>query len=289
MGHRKYINKSIQSYLYITAAALIYSAGISLFLDPNGLAPGGMSGLAIVLSHITGWRTGTWFFLFNIPVVALGIWKFGIKFILSTFYAVAAISVCTNLFSQIGAVTVNPLLASIAGAILVAIGMGIIFKAGATTGGTDIIVKLLRIHFPHMKTGKIFLITDAFIVALSGIIFQDLDKALFAGIAVLINSIILDMVLYGKDEAKLVYIISDSARHIADRVLKELEVGVTYLQGQGAYTNTEKQVILCVLKKHCYPRLEEIVKQTDPCAFLIISSANEIYGEGYKNIYSEKI
>ena len=131
--------------------------------------------------------------------------------------------------------------------------------------------------------------TDAVIVTLSGIIFRDLDKALFAGIAVLINSFILDMVLYGKDEAKLVYIISDSARHITDRVLRELEIGVTYLKGQGAYTNTEKQVILCVLKKRYYPRLEEIVKQTDPGAFLIISSANEIYGEGYKNIYGEKL
>lgn len=289
MDNSKHIKKSIQSYLYITAAAFIYSAGISLFLDPNGLAPGGMSGLAIICSHITGWKTGTWFFLFNIPVVALGIWKFGVKFILSTFYAVAAISACTNLFSRIGSVTGNPLLASITGAFLVAVGMGIIFKAGATTGGTDIIVKLLRIRFSHLKTGKIFLMTDAVIVTLSGIIFRDLDKALFAGIAVLINSFILDMVLYGKDEAKLVYIISDSARHITDRVLRELEIGVTYLKGQGAYTNTEKQVILCVLKKRYYPRLEEIVKQTDPGAFLIISSANEIYGEGYKNIYGEKL
>ncbi|MCI8391183.1 MAG: YitT family protein [Roseburia sp.] len=276
-------------WLWITAGAAVYSAGISLFLDPNNLAPGGVSGLAIILSYLTQVKTGTWFFLFNIPLVVIAFFKFGFKFIVSTFYAVAVISWFTNLFAATGALTRNPLLAALAGSALVAVGMGIIFKAGATTGGSDIIIKLLRNKFRHLKTGNLFLITDTLIVAISGLVFGDLDKALYAGIAVIVNAVVLDVVLYGRDEAKMVFVISDHAGSIAGAVLQELEVGVTYLHGEGAYTRTEKKVILCVIKKQQYPQLEEIVKRIDPAAFLIVSSAGEIYGEGYKDIYSEKI
>lgn len=289
MKKRKAAAGILYRCLWITAGAAVYSAGIGLFLDPNQLAPGGVSGLAIILSYLTKIRTGTWFFLFNIPLVAIAFFKFGFKFIMSTFYAVAVISWFTNLFSVIGAVTVNPLLAALAGSTLVAVGMGIIFKAGATTGGSDIIVKLLRNKFRHLKTGNIFLMTDALIVTLSGLVFGDLDKALYAGIAVIVNAVVLDVVLYGRDEAKMVFVISDHSGSIAGAVLQELEVGVTFLHGEGAYTGTKKDVILCVLKKQQYPELEEIVKRTDPAAFLIVSSAGEIYGEGYKDIYSEKI
>lgn len=289
MKKKKKAAHIILRYISITLAAAIYSIGISLFLEPNNLAPGGMSGLSIILSYVTGIKTGTWFFLFNVPLVVLALWKFGLKFIVSTFYAVAVISWFTNLFSTLGAVTKNPLLAALGGAVLVALGMGLIFKAGATTGGTDIIVKLLRNKFRHLKTGNIFLMTDAFIVTLSGIVFHNLDKALYAGIAVIVNSIVLDLVLYGRDEAKVVFIISDYAQNIASCILQELEVGVTYLKGEGAYTHTDKKVIFSVLKKQQYPRLEEIVKNIDSEAFLIVGSAGEIYGEGYKDIYSEKI
>ena len=199
------------------------------------------------------------------------------------------ISWFTNLFSTIESITKNSLLAAIGGAFLVAVGMGIIFKAGATTGGSDIVVKLLRGKLKYLKTGKIYLITDTIIVSLSGIIFRDFDIALYSGIAVMVNSMILDLALYGKDEANMVFIVSDYTQNITNSILNELEVGVTYLKGQGAYTNTDKNVILCVLRKQQYPKLEEIVKKLDPRAFLIIGSASEIYGEGYKDIYSDKI
>ena len=126
-------------------------------------------------------------------------------------------------------------------------------------------------------------------MSLSGIIFRDFDIALYSGIAVMVNSMILDLVLYGKDEANMVFIVSDYTQNITNSILNELEVGVTYLKGQGAYTNTDKNVILCVLRKQQYPKLEEIVKKLDPRAFLIIGSASEIYGEGYKDLYSDKI
>lgn len=283
------IPKTIQDYLTITIASAIYGIGISLFLDPNNLAPGGVTGIAVILNRLTGLQTGTWTLLINIPILLAGLWKFGFHFLLSTIYATFMCSAAINYFARFGAITTNPLLAALAGGILMAVGLGMVFKAGATTGGTDIIVKFLRLKYKHMKTGKLFLATDIIIVSASLLVFDDIDTILFAMLAVVVNSIMFDAVLYGRDEAKLIYIISDHAEAITDRLLKELDIGVTYLQGKGAYSNMEKKVIMVVMRNTMSPRAEEIVKEEDPLAFMIVSSANEIYGEGYKNIFSEKL
>lgn len=279
----------LKQILGIIVGSFVYACGISLFLDPNNLAPGGLIGIAVILNRILGLETGTLFFLLNIPVVILGLWKFGYRFIGSTFFAVIINSVFTNYTTRFGVVTTDPLLASLAGSILVGTGIGIVFRSGATTGGIDIIIKILREKYKHLKTGYLFLLLDVIIVAISGFVFRDFNIIMYALIAVVVSGQVMDYVLYGRDEAKLIYVISDKADLIADRILDEVDVGATFLQGQGAYTGAEKKVIMCVVKKNQGPKLEEIVKQEDKAAFLIISSANEIYGEGYKNILKEKI
>ena len=274
-GEKKTLRRRIVDYLMITLAAGIYAVAVSMFLDPNSLAPGGVTGIAIILNRITGLETGTW--------------KFGWKFILSTLYCTALSSCFTNLLAPLGAVTADPLLAALVGGALMALGLGLIFKAGATSGGTDIIVKLLRLKFPHLKTGVLFLLTDAIIVTASAFVFQDIDTALYAGLVVLVNSLLLDVVLYGRDGAKMLFIISDRHDRIAGRILEELDIGATYIYGNGAYSGKDKKVILCVVKKYLFPKAEEVVRQEDPDAFMIITSATEIYGEGYKNIFSQKL
>lgn len=286
---KKTLKRRAADYLVITIAAAIYAAAVSLFLDPNSLAPGGVTGIAIILSRVIGLETGTWMFAVNIPILAVGMWKFGWKFILSTLYCTAATSFFTNLLTPFGAVTADPLLAALAGASLMAVSMGMVLRAGATTGGTDIIVKLLRLRFPYLKTGFLFLLTDAVIVSISAFVFKNIDTALYAGVVVFINSVLLDLVLYGRDGAKMFFIISDSHEIIAKRLTEELDIGATYISGSGAYSGMEKKVILCVIKKPLSPKLEEIVRQEDPGAFMIITSASEIYGEGYKNIFSQKL
>ncbi|MCD7836605.1 MAG: YitT family protein [Lachnospiraceae bacterium] len=281
--------KAILKYLKITVAALIYSVSVSLFLDPNSLAPGGITGISIILNRISGISTGTWFLLLNIPLLLLGIWKFGIKFIVSTIYCTGLISVFTNMLEKLGAATTDTLLAAIAGGVLCAVGLGIVFKTGSTTGGTDIIVKALRCRFPHLKTSLLVLLLDVIVVIVSAFTFKELDRALYAGLSVFVISVVLDLVLYGRDGAKLIYIISDRAEHIAGRILDELEIGVTYINGYGAYSGKNKRIIMCVMRKNLLHRAEEIVKEEDGEAFMIVSSASEIYGEGYKNIFSEKI
>ena len=285
----KQIRRRIRNYLMITLASLIYAAGVSLFLDPNNLAPGGITGIAILINRFTGIGTGMLILLLNVPLILLGIWKFGWKFILSTFYAIFAVSMATDILAPRGALTNEPILAAIAGGALTAAALGLVFRAGATTGGMDIIIKVLRIRYPHMRTGSLFLITDVMIASLSGLVFGNMDVVLYALIAVFIMSFVLDMVLYGTDEAKLIYIISDSPEKITERILGEIDIGVTYLQGKGAYSSKDKKVIMCVTKKQQAPGIESIVKEEDPGAFMIITSASEIYGEGYKNIFADKI
>ncbi len=286
---KKSFKRKCLDYVVITAASFIYAISVSLFLDPNSLAPGGVTGIAIIFNRLFGLETGTWMLIINIPILAVGMWKFGFRFIISTLYCTAVTSVFTNILTPVGAITADPLLASLAGSTLMALGMGMVFKAGSTTGGTDIIIKLLRLKFPHLKTGFWFLLTDAIIVAASAFVFKDVDKALYAGITAFVTSFMLDLVLYGRDGAKLLYIISDHSEAITKRLLEELDIGVTHVQGSGAYSGKEKNVIMCAIKKQLSPKAEEIVRTEDPFAFMIVTSATEIYGEGYKNIFSEKL
>jgi len=285
----KNIKRKIRNYLIITISAIIYAVGVSLFLDPNNLAPGGVTGISIILNRIIPIQTGTWILLLNIPLLLLGMWKFGWKFIFSTLYAVVAVSIATDILAPIGALTDDLLLAALAGGGCVAVALGLIFRAGATTGGVDIIVKLLRLKYPHLKTGFLFMLIDISIAASSGLIFGNLEVVLYAVVAIMVSARTIDVVLYGTDEAKLIYIISDVSEKISDRLLNEIDSGVTYLHGQGAYSNQNKKVIMCVTKKQQAPGIEEIVKEEDPQAFMIVSSASEIFGEGYKNIFAEKI
>lgn len=279
----------LKKYIIITVAALIYAAGVSLFIDPNNMAPGGVTGVSVILSRVIPVSTGTLIMLLNIPILVFAIWKFGMRFTISTIYATALISAFTNILSFFSAATHDRLLAAIAGGILSATSIGVIFKAGATTGGMDIIVKALRLKLPHLKTGNLFFIADAVVVTLSGIVFRDVDAALYAAITVGTSSFMLDVVLYGRDEAKLLYIISSKPQEITTRLLKELDIGLTLIEGHGAYSGDEKQVLMCAVKKPVFPRVENIVREEDVDSFMIITSASEIFGEGYKSYFSERI
>ena len=285
---KKHLNPILQ-YAGILAASALYAAAIALFLDPNHLAPGGVSGIAIIINQLTQIPTGTLILIMNVPLMALGMWKLGFKFLLSTLVAVISSSIFTNLLAPYGPLTTDPLLAACAGGALLAVGMGLLFKLGATSGGTDILIRVIKLKYKHLKTGSLFLITDCCVIAASALVFRNVDLALYAAIATILSSFCLDLVLYGRDEAKLVYLITDHEKVIANRLLEELEIGVTYLQGQGAYTRDNKKVILCAMQKRLLPRVQEIAMEEDPCAFLIVTSASEIFGEGFKDISAPRL
>jgi uncharacterized membrane-anchored protein YitT (DUF2179 family) len=280
--------------ILITFGSFVYAMGISVFLDPNNLAPGGTTGIAIIINSLTGLKTGTLVLLINIPILIFGWWKFGIKFILSTMYVTVASSFFMNLMNEniilkYGIITDDLLLSGAAGGSLMAIGMAVVFRQGATTGGTDIIIRALRQRYKHIRSGTIFIITDAMIVTASAVILKNVEIALYAAITIVISNYVLDLVLYGGDSAKLLYIISNRQEQIAKRILDEIDIGITYLKAEGAYTKSDKKVIMCVCRKYNYTKIREIVKEEDIDAFFIVSGANEVFGDGYKSYLTEEI
>ncbi len=286
---KKSLAGRVADYGVITAAAFAYAVAISLFLDPNDLAPGGVTGIAIILNRVSGLDVGILSLLINVPILLVGLWKFGFRFLCSTVYATLLSSMFIDVLEPYGRLTEEPLLAALAGGALMACALGFIFRSGATTGGMDIIVKLLRLRFPHLKSSNLFFLVDMVVASASWFVFRDVDTVLYAMVTIVVTSLLFDVVLYGRDEAKLIYIISDQAGQITARLLQDLDLGVTFLQGKGGYSNEEKQVIMCVCRKQLAPKIEEIIKEEDPYAFLIVTRATEIYGEGYKNLFGEKL
>ncbi|WP_035792698.1 YitT family protein [Butyrivibrio sp. AE3006] len=291
MTYVEKITKKGTDYFLITLGALLYAVGTSFFNDPNNIAPGGITGAAIVLNRIVPIGTGVWFMIINIPILFLAIYKFGIRFTISTVYATSMISIFTDLLAKycMRFAVYDVILGVIFGSVLVAVGIGITFKCHATTGGTDVIIKLLRQKYPHIKTGVLFLLSDVFVISFAGIVLKDIKVVLYSLLGVVITSYVIDFVLYGRDGAKLIYIISDKTDNISGRLLSELDVGATHIFGEGAYSGEKKKVILCAIKKRLSPLAEDIVREEDPDAFMIVSSASEIFGEGYKSYFDERI
>lgn len=292
MGKGDILEKTAD-FLIITLGSISFSLGISLFLSPCGLAAGGLSGIAIIINKLCGIPTGLLIFLMNIPLFIAGFMVMGKGFTAKTLYATALSSVLIDLeakyFLSYTPLTEDIFPSAVAGAVLEALGIAIILRRGGSTGGTDIIVKFLRKKFRNIKTGSFILAVDLIIISASAIIFENIERALYAAIALYINSKIIDLILYGKDEAKLLVIISDRPQHIADRFMKELGIGVTFTYGSGGYTGNDKRVIICAVKNHAFHLAKDIVNETDTGAFMIVSSASEIFGEGYKMHGSEEL
>lgn len=283
----------IKKYAIITLGCTIYSLGISLFIEPANLSSGGMTGISLIINALSGIPTGFLLIMLNIPVFIIGFIFFGWAFLLSTGYATTVSSLLMALWSHIfGAegidilpLTDNVIVNAVTGGVLFGVGMGLIFRMGASTGGTDIFVKLLRRKFRYLKTGMISMVTDMTIVLCSLFVHPDLETLFYTALSVVVFTLMFDFVLYGGNTAKMVFVISsgEKAEKICERVLNEVDSGATFIDAQGAYSRENKRILLCVIKPFLYPRLRDVVKEEDKSAFMIVSSAKEIYGQGYKN------
>lgn len=281
----------LKQYAVITLGCILYASGISLFVEPAELSSGGMTGISLIINKVTGFPSGYLYIILNVPMFILGLIFFGWKFLLSTSYA----TIVSGLLMRLGKhalhnwikqpFTDNVLINAVVGGVLFGIGMGLIFRMGATTAGTDVIVKILRKRFRHIKTGMISLVTDMTIVGCSFFVNFDFDKLFFTALHVVVFTVMFDFVLYGGNSAKTVFIITakEKCEAVVNRILKEVDTGATVVDAKGAYTNAEKVMIMCVVKPFLYPRLRDVVHEEDKKAFMIVSSAKEIYGEGYQN------
>lgn len=277
----------------ISLGCVAYAAGLILFLNPNDLAPGGVSGVSIMLNRFIPVEVGTLILLFNIPLLIIAFIKFGAKFTAMTAFATALSSTIMDLMGAFlppdYAVTKDKLLAGIFGGALMAFGMGVIFRAGGTTGGSDIIIRLLRRKFRHLKTSTIFLITDCIIVGVSALVFGNIEAALYAGIALAVNSTVLDFVLYGSNGARMIFIVTEHPDEINKVLTEKVNTGSTVIKGEGAYTGREKTILMVVAKKHRFPKIRDAVGAADPNSFMIVSSASEIFGNGYLSIFANEL
>lgn len=274
--------------LMALAGALIYAVGLGFFLEPNRLSAGGVAGIALLLSQVLPIGTGILILILNIPILLLGMWKFGIRFLGMTVGALLLSSPLIDLFASWGALTEQPLLAAMAGGALMGTGMGVLYRAGASSGGLDIVTKLIHVRFPYIKTGVLYLLLDTLIVAVTAVVFKDIDLALYAAIGILVSTYLMNIVLYGSDEARMVYLISDRPDEIAALLIKQ-DRGVTVLQGYGAYSGNEKKVLLCVMRPKELPYARELVASCDPNAFMIVAGASAVFGEGFKAYGAEDL
>ena len=282
------LRHGLYKFMMATLGAVIYAASIGFFLDPNRLSAGGITGIAQILSKLLPVGTGTLALVMNIPVLLLGLWKFGWRFFAMTGYVLVVSSPLMDLFYAYP-LTADPVLAAVAGGALLGLGMGILFRAGASSGGVDIITKVLRLRFPHIKTGVIFFVLDAIIIVASAVVFGGLDVALYATIGILVSTFVMNYVLYGSDEARMVYIVSNDPQQTANLLLEKLNLGGTFLNGYGAYTGKERKVLMCVMRPKQLPAARELAASVDPNAFLIVAGVSAVFGEGFKAHNSEDL
>lgn len=277
----------LKKCMLTVVGCIIYSFGIAIFLDPYNLAAGGVTGISILINSATGNVIGTgWLILMiNVPLFIIGLIFIGKMFVLTSLIVVGMSSGLMQLWALVVPYMpqMNNIVAALAGGTLFGAGLGLVFRTGASTGGTDIIVKLLRRKFRYLKTGIISVSIDYLIVAAATIVNKDLELMLVTIISLVTFSIVFNRVLYGGNSAMKVIIITtaERARLICDGLLKDLDVGATIIDGKGAYSGNEKTIIMCAVKNYVYPRIRDVVKKYDSSAFTIVSSALEIYGEGY--------
>ncbi len=295
------MSRKIKRVILEIAALLVgsaaYASALYAIMDKNHLAPGGISGISVMLHYINPKiAVGTAYLVLNIPILILGFVCLSRKFMFYTLLATGMVSGFTNMLSLLARkgiwdpfLTDIPILAALYGGAALGVGIGIVMRGGGSTGGTDVLAKVVRIRNKQFRTGPLILCADAIVITASAFVFQDIETALYAGVGAVVSAKILDLVLYGSDETKKLLIVSDRHEAIAQRFMKELDTGVTYLDGRGAYTGEKRPVMLCMVKKHNFTRAREIITEEDKKAFLIISSASEVFGEGYKKHESEDL
>ncbi len=272
--------KKILPYLGIALGSLVFALSLNLFLVANGLAEGGFTGLALLIHYLTKWPVGSILLTLNIPLFLIG-WKFwGKTFFIRTLLGVVGVSVAVDLTAGFNFQTDDLLLSALYGGVLSGAGLGIVLRSGATTGGIDILARLIY-EKAGISMGKVFFLFDLLVITLVASILGP-EKALYTLVALFISSRVIDRLIEGIDEARAVTIISGLNQAIANSIINNLERGATIIKGYGAYTGKEKNVLYVVVNKQELLPLKKIIREIDPRAFIIISNVYEVLGEGFR-------
>ena len=286
MTKKALIWKYLKEYGLITVSSLLYALCFNWFFRSNNIAFGGFTGISQVINALVPVvPVGVLTIVMNVPLFIIGIKKMGFGILFSSLYAMASGSLLVDAMNSVVQFDpMDPLLASIYGGVLLGLSLGLMLLVNATTGGTELLARLLKFRFRHMSMGKLCLGIDLAVIATYAAVFKSINNALYGIIALYISTIVMDMVIYGSRTAELAYIISDKSAEIVRKLL-DLEMGVTVLEGKGAYTGNNKQVILIAFKRHRVALVKSLVMEIDPLAFVIVTQAHEVLGEGF-DIYT---
>ena len=277
-------------FIFMLVGSIIYSVGINGFTAPNNIAPGGVTGVATMLNYLLDTPIGTVVFLINIPSIAWAGIEIGYKLVAKTMLAIVLNSVAIDMLAAfVPAYHGDALIITLIGGVCEGVGLGLVFVRGATTGGTDMIARLLNRRLRHLSMGKLMLAVDGCIILISAFVFQSMESAVYACIVVFVSTNIIDAILYGVDSGngKMFFVISQKNEEIAEKILYEMDRGVTFLKSRGGYMKREGEMLLCAVRRFEVFRISEIIRKTDPDAFVIVGDAGEITGEGFKSSRSD--
>lgn len=272
----------IKEYIYVLLGATIIAFGFNAFLFPNQVASGGVSGISTILNGLFGWNAGIVQYAFNIPLFIAGVFILGKNFGLKSFVGTLALPFFVIVFSNLGALTTNALLAALFGGIIVGLGIGFVFKGNASTGGTDLLAQIIT-KYTGLTLGTSVLLIDG-IIAISAALVFDLEKGLYALIGLFVTTKTIDIVQLGFSQSKMVYIISNRQDEIRDAIYADIDRGVTKVPAFGGYTGEERLMLMVVVYQSEFTKLKQIIKTVDPTAFVIVSDAYEVLGEGFKRV-----
>lgn len=274
--------KKIRWILATIVGSALFALGFSLFLQPNDINTGGISGLAQVAVHVTGiGSVGLFSVLLNLPLFLVGGLRIGKRFFAGSLLGMVLSGLLIDVFSALSAVPQETLVSAIYGGVLCGLGLGVVFASGTSTGGSDILVRLLKLRYRNVPIGTISMCFDALVVTLTGVVYHDLSRTLYSGITVFITGQVMDVVVYRFDYSKVALIISDRAEEIAADICTKLDRGATFLNGQGSYSHQDKKVVLTVVKKRQLAELKELVMERDQKAFVIVQEAHQVLGDGF--------
>lgn len=281
----KQLTKTAKDIIWYFLGSFIYSVAVSVFISPNEISPGGLTGISTALNYLFNLPTGITLMILNIPILILGFWKFGGGFIIKTAIATGLVSLNLTITDYlIPSFNIDKILASVFGGILMGLGLSIVIRHGATTGGIDIIAKLINMKFRHLTVGRLILIIDAFIICFAAVIYGNIQSVLYSVVSMYASSRVLDIGLYGADKGRLIYIITEKADTICSDINSIAHRGVTILSARGGYTGKERNLLMCTVRIHEVAGIYDIVDKYDPNAFIVVSEAGEIIGEGFKAI-----
>lgn len=279
------LREQVMAWLQIVIGCVIGAAAYPTFLDPGKIAPGGLTGVAMILKHLWGWDIGITSLILNIPLFIIGYRAMGKVFAFRSLVATILFSFLIDLM-PLKEIPVEPILGTLYGGILLGIGLGFILRGGATTGGTDMCARMVHKYLPFMSVGMFLFLIDC-VVVVAAWIFIGSSEALYALICIFVSGKAVDMVMLGLSSNKACFVITDQWERVSCRLLEEMERGVTQLSARGAYTGTERPVVLCVLPPQEVSRLKEIVRQEDEKAFMFITEAHEALGEGFSSLMGD--